>query len=136
MLELAQNVLDVMLLGFGVLMRNIANMENQIRLHHLLKRRAKRSDKLGRQIGYESDGVRQHGLTAVRQRQRAQRRVEGREQHVRSLHVSARHPIEQRRFAGIGIADQRNHAIRHALPAGAMQPPCRLHLLEFVFHAA
>ncbi len=79
------------------------------------------------------DRVRQHRLAAMRQRQRAQRRIEGREQHVVGLHVGARQPVEQRRLAGIGVADQRDDAIRHALAAGAMQPPRRLHLLQLGF---
>ena len=38
--------------------------------------------------------------------------------------------VEQRRLAGIGVADQRDHAIRHALATGAMQASRRLHLLQ------
>ena len=114
-------------------MRDVADVENDIGLQHLFQRGAKRGDELRRQVGDESDGVRQHRLAAMRQAQRAQGRIERRKQHVGGLHVGARQPVEQRRLAGIGVADQRHHAIRHPLPAGAMQPPRRLHLLEFVF---
>ncbi len=41
--------------------------------------------------------------------------------------------LNKRRFAGIGVADQRDDAVRHALAAGAVQPARRLHLLQFVF---
>ena len=67
----------------------------------------------------------------MRQRERAQGRIERREQHVRGLHVGTRQAVEQRGLAGIGVADQRHHAIRHALAPGAMQAPRGLHLLQF-----
>ncbi len=107
-------------------------MEDDIGLQHLFQRGAERRDQLGRQIGDEADGVRQHRLAAMRQRQRPQRRIERREQHVGGLHVGAGQPVEQRRFAGIGVTDQSDDAIRHPLTAGAMQPPRRLHLLDFI----
>ena len=46
------------------------------------------------------------------------------------MHVGAGQAIEQRRFAGIGVADQRDDAIRHPLPAGAVQAPRRLHFFD------
>ena len=48
--------------------------------------------------------------------ERAHGRVERREQQVVGQHVGAGQAVEQRRFAGIGVADQRDHAVRHALP--------------------
>ena len=53
-----------------------------------------------------------------------------------ACHIGAGQPIEQRRFAGVGIADQRHHAIRHPFSAGAMQPPRRLDFRQFVLEAA
>ena len=47
-------------------------------------------------------------------------------------HTRLREPVEQRRLAGVGVADQRHHAIRHPLTARAVQPPRRLHLLHQV----
>src|ERR1700730_9533864 len=69
----------------------------------------------------------------MRQTERTQCWIERGKQHVGSLHVGAGQAIEQRRLSGIGVADQRHDAIWHALPAGAMQPPRRLDLLDFVF---
>ena len=133
--ELAQHGIDVALLRIGVLMRDIADVENDIGFQHFLQRRAKRRHQLRRQVGDEADRVRQHRLAAMRQTERAQRRIERRKQHVGGLHVGAGQAVEQRRLSGIGVADQRHHAVRHPLPAGAMQPPRRLDLLDFVLKA-
>ena len=51
----------------------------------------------------------------------AQRRIERREQHVGGQHARPRHAVEQRRFAGIGIADKRDDRVRHAAAALAME---------------
>ncbi len=40
--------------------------------------------------------------------------------------------LNKRGFAGIGVTDQRHHAVRHPLPARAMQPSRRLHLFQFI----
>src|ERR1700751_1224221 len=68
----------------------------------------------------------------MRQVKRAQGRIERGEQHVRGLNLGAGQPVEQRRFAGVGVADKRHDTIRYPLAAGAMQPPCRLNLLELL----
>ena len=133
--ELAQHGIDVALLRIGIFMRDVADVENDVGLQHFLQRRAKRRNQLRRQIGDEADRVRQHRLAAMRQFQRAQGRIERRKQHVGGLHVGAGQAVEQRRFSGVGVADQRHHAVRHPLPAGAMQPPRRLNLLDFVLEA-
>ena len=51
----------------------------------------------------------------------AQRRVEGGEQLVRGVALGARQAIEQRRFAGVGVADQRDVADRGATPRAALR---------------
>src|SRR3954454_3580972 len=71
----------------------------------------------------------------MRQAQRTQGRMQRRQHDVGSLDVSAREAVEQRRLASVGVADQRHDAIWHPLPAGAMQPPRRLNLLDFVLKA-
>ena len=68
----------------------------------------------------------------MRQLQRAQGRIEGCKQHVGGLHFGARQAVEQRRLAGVGVADQRHDAVRHPLPPGTMQPPGRLDLPQIV----
>ena len=63
------------------------------------------------------------------------RRIERGEQHVGRQHVRRRHAVEQRRFAGIGVADQRHDRIRHALAAVAMQLAGALDLVELALDA-
>ena len=130
--KLAQHGIDVALLSVGVFMRDVADVEDQIGLQYLLQRRTKCRNQLCRQVGDESDGIRQHRLAAMRQIERAQRRIERCKQLVGGLHIGPGQAVEQRRLSGIGVTDQRHHAIRHPLPACAMQPPRRLHLLDFV----
>ena len=47
--------------------------------------------------------------------------IERLEHLVAGDHASAGEPIEERRLAGVGVADDRHHGIRHALAAGAVQ---------------
>ena len=75
---------------------------------HLFQRRAERRDQHGRQIGDEADGVGKDRRAAVRQLMPPHGRVERREQHVLRHHVGAGQPVEQRRFAGVGVADERD----------------------------
>ncbi|OIQ67818.1 hypothetical protein GALL_506010 [mine drainage metagenome] len=116
-------------------MRNIADVENDVGFQYLLQRRTKSRHQLRRQVGNEADRIRQHRLAAMRQAERPQCRIERCKQHIRRLDVGAGQPVEQRRLSGIGVADQRHHTVRHPLPTGAMQTPCRLDLLEFVLKA-
>ena len=77
------------------------------------------------------DGIGQDHARAVRQRDRAQGRIERCEQHVGGENSCIRQPVEQRRLAGIGVADQRNNRIRHPLSALPMQMTCALDAFEF-----
>ncbi len=110
-------------LRLGVAMRDVAHMQDHVGLDHLLQRRAEGRDQHGRQVGDEADGIGQDDLGAVRQLDRAQRRIERREQHVGFEHPRPRHAVEQRRLAGIGVADQRHDRIRHPL-AGSRDGAC------------
>ncbi len=64
------------------------------------------------------------------------RRIERREQHVGFEHGGAGQAVEQRRLAGIGVADQRDDRIRHALAALAMQLAALLDLLQLGLDAS
>ena len=128
--ELAQHDLDVVQLRFGVAMRNVAHMQDHIGLDHLLERGAEGGDQHGRQVGDEADRIGEDHARAMRQADRAQRRIERGEQHVGGQHARLRHAVEQRRFAGIGVADQRHDRIRHAPAAVAMQRARALDLVE------
>ena len=111
---------DIVRLRFRIRMRQVADMQDHVRLDHLLQRGAERRDQHGRQIGDEADRIGENDARAVRQIERAQGRIERREQHIGFEHAGARQPVEQRRFAGIGVADQRDDRIRHAAPALTM----------------
>ena len=60
-------------------------------------------------------------LPAARKPQLAHGRIERLEHLVLGRDRSARQAVEQRRLAGIGVADDGHHRKRHALAAGAMQ---------------
>ena len=131
--ELAQDFFDVVQLRLGIFVRNVAHVQDDVGLDHLLERGAERRDQHGRQIGNKADRVGENDARAVRQIDRAQGRIERREQHVGGQHARLRHAVEQRRFAGIGVADQRDDRIRHAAAAFAMQFAGAFDLDEFAF---
>ena len=85
---------------------------------------------MGRQIGDKADRVGQDGGAPRRQFESPHRRVEGREQHVLGGYRGARQAVEQGRFSGIGVADQRDNRIRHAAARLAMQGAGALDRLE------
>ncbi len=67
---------------------------------------------------------------AIRQGDPAHGRIEGREQQVRGQHARAGQAVEQRRLAGVGVADQRHDRIRHAAARLAVQAAGALHVFE------
>ena len=71
--ELAKNILNVLQLRLGVLVRNVADMQDHVGLDHLLERGAEGRDQHGRQVGDEADGVGKDDARAVRQRRRRAR---------------------------------------------------------------
>ncbi len=71
----------------------------------------------------------------MRQLDVAQRRVERGEQHVLRQHRGARQPVEQRRLAGVGVADQRHHRIGHVAALLAVERARALDLLEVALDA-
>ena len=50
----------------------------------------------------------------------------------RARHLGAGQRVEQRRLAGVGVADQRDHRERHAPPRGAVQAAGAAHLLQIL----
>ena len=86
--ELAQNILHVVQLRLGVLMRDVAHVQDHVGLDHLFQRGAEGRDQHGRQIGDKADRVGEDDARAVRQIDRAQRRIERREQHVGGQHAA------------------------------------------------
>ncbi len=108
-------------------------MQDHIGLDHFLERGAECGDQHGRQIGNKADRVGEDDARAVRQIDGAQRRIKRGKQHVGGKHPRLRHAVEQRRFAGIGVADQSDDRIRHAAATFAMQFARAFDLGQFVF---
>ena len=71
-----------MQLRLGILVRNIANVQDHIRLDHLFQRGTKSGNQHGRQIGNKADRIGENDACAMRKRHSAQRWVERREQHI------------------------------------------------------
>ena len=90
-----------------------------------LQRRAKRGDQLVRQVADETDGIGQRGLQAGRQVQPPHRRIECREQLVGGVGAGACQSVEQRRLAGVGVADERDG--RHLGPLALLARRLALH---------
>ena len=58
--------------------------------------------------------------------------IERREQQVLRQHLGFGQRVEQGRFAGVGVADQRHDRIRHALARAAMQAARAFHVFELL----
>ena len=117
-------------LGVAVRVMRVAHMHDDIGLGDLFQRRAKRRDEMGRQVGDKADRIREDRLPARRQIEAPHRRVERREQQVLGGDLRAGQAIEQRRFPGIRIPDQRNDRIGHAPARLAMQRAGALDVVE------
>ena len=59
--------------------------------------------------------------------------VEGGEQQILGHHLGTSEAVEERRFAGIGVADQGDDGIGHTLAGGAMQATGATDLGQFLF---
>ena len=111
----------------------IHHVQQQMRFARLLQCRLKRGHEFVRQLADEAHGVRQHHRRAARKTQAAHGWIEGGEQLVRDIDLAAGKRIEQRRFTGVGVADQRHRRHRNlrartapsvALPLEALEPVC------------
>ena len=105
-------------------------MQDEVGLDHLFQRGPEGRDQMRRQVGDEADRVRQDHRRAMRQPDPAQRRIERGKQHVFGQHAGAGQPVEQRRFAGIGVADDGDDRERHLLALGAVQVAGAAHRLQ------
>ncbi len=107
--ETGQDGIDVGTLRFGVFMRDIADMQNDVRFKYFLKSRPEGLDKHGWQVRNKSDGIGENNSPAMRQRDTAQGRIEGREKHVFGRDPGLRKPIEQCGFSCVRVTDQRDN---------------------------
>ena len=77
--QIAKYRFNVVPLRFGIFMRDIADMQNEVGLKDFLERRPEGLDKHCRQVGNKADRIGQNDLTAMRERHLAQSWVERRE---------------------------------------------------------
>src|SRR4029079_3883960 len=96
-------------------------MQDHIGLDDLLQRGAESGDELCREIGNETDRIGEHDLAAMRKRDRAHGGIECRKQQILGNHTCLGQGTEQRRFAGIGVANEGHDRIGNSRPALAMQ---------------
>ena len=82
----------------------------------LFERGAKRRDQRVRQPLDEADRVRHEQLAAIGQPHLPHERIERDEQRVRRHRVVAGQRVEQRRLAGVGVADERHGRHGRLLP--------------------
>ncbi len=93
-------------LELAVGVRRVDDVHQQVRGRNFLERGAKRRDERVRQAIDEADGVRHEELPPVRQPHLADKRIERDEERVRCHGVIARERVEERRLAGVGVADE------------------------------
>ena len=119
--EIGQHGFDVARLAIGLGMRDVAHVQDKIGLDHLFERRAEGGDQHGRQVGDEADRVGEDDAPAALQAHLAHGRIERREQLMLGEDFGAGDAVEQRRFAGVGVADDGDDRIRHAAAPLAVQ---------------
>src|SRR5688572_3152273 len=121
--DLGEHLVDFHGLRLACRRRSVDHVQQQVGVHGLLERGAERRYQPMRQVAHESDGVGQHhvarvGLRLVRthfgQPYAPRGRIQGGEQLVGGVGVGVRKRIEQRRLAGVGIADDRDR--KHIAP--------------------
>ena len=76
-------------------MRNVADVDDDVRIDDFLKRRMKRRDQLCGEIGDEADRVRKDRLVHAGQRNLPHRRVKRRKQQIFRDHGGTGQAIEQ-----------------------------------------
>ena len=121
--EALQHRLDILGLGLALGMAISRTCRITSASMHLLQRRPEGRDQLVRQIGDEAHGVRQDRLAAARAGAGAAWSGPAWRTACPWPHLRLGQPVEQRGLAGIGVADQRHHRIRHPLPAPAAAAP-------------
>ena len=133
--ELGEHPLDVGPLSLALRVRNVADMDNEVRLRHLLEGGMKGRHQIMGQIGDEPHRVRQDGRAPTRQGDRPHGWVKRRKKLVTGAHRSTCQAIEERRFAGIGIADERNEGVGNTASSSAMKRAGALDALKLAPHA-
>ena len=97
------------------------DVQDQRGLLHFFERGAKRGHQALGEIANESDRVGKQHAAIRGQAHGAHGGIERREHFRRDQHVGAAERVEQRGFAGVGVADQSHRAERHGLARLAAQ---------------
>ena len=117
--DLAQHGVDRGDAAVGVGPARVDHVQQQVGVDHLFERRTERVDELVREPAHETRPCRRAARSHRRAAAAARGRVERGEQLVLDEHARVGEPVEQRRLARVGVADQRDR--RGGLAAGA---PC------------
>ena len=106
------------------------HMQQQISLHHLLKRAFEGLDQFGWQLADEADGVSDHRPASRGKAQAAHGWIKRGKQHVLREDASACQTVEKGRFSGVCIAYQRERRRLTANPVASLQMARALNLLQ------
>ena len=101
-----------------------------------LERALERLDEAVGKAPHEADGVGEQHRLATGQRQASRRRVERGEQAVLREHAGIGEGVEQRRLAGVGVADDRDRGQPTALALLALEVAGAVELLEVAIELA
>ena len=86
--------------------RTVDYMQQQPRIAGFLEGGFESGDKFVGQVANEPNGIGQDDLSAIGNRKATQRRIQRSEQLIDSLDAGSAKLVEQRRLAGIRVADQ------------------------------
>ena len=111
-------------------MSDIHHVQQCVGLCDLFERGAERGHQLRGQLLDETDRVGEQDRVPTRQAHATGRRVECREELVLDQHIGIGQGVQQRRLAGVGVTDNRDHRNLVAAPVGAVLRPLFAHFLQ------
>ena len=109
---------------------------SRVRRLQLLERRAERRDQLRRELLDEADGVGEEEGVLARHRDASRERIEGGEGCVGGQCLGARERLQQRRLAGVRVADERDDGDAVALAPPPVEGALRAHGLDLALESA
>ncbi len=114
----------------GSAARRVDNVDEQVGFEHHLERRLERLDQAVGQLGDEPDRVGEQHRLAAGQRELAGGGVERGEEAVLDEHARVGEAVQQRRLAGVGVADERDGGQATAVLGLALRRPVLVDLPE------
>ena len=105
-------------------------MQQKVGFNDLFERCMKGLHERMRQLLYKAHGVSHEDFAAVREPKRARRRVERRKELVLGEDLCARQGVQERRLAGVRIADESGDGDARGAAALAMQQSLLLEALD------